>query len=52
MSIAHRVLAGFCLAMLFSTLSVAQAPSGDTDITLLNVNESLTGEAGLCAAKL
>jgi hypothetical protein len=48
MSIAHRVLAGFCLAMLFSTLSVAQAPSGDTDITRLNVNESLTGWKPVC----
>lgn len=48
MSRAQRVFAGFYLAVLLCTFSVAQVPFDDTNITRLNVDDSLNGWKPVC----
>jgi hypothetical protein len=44
----HRVLAGFYIAVFFSVAAAAQVPFDDTNITRLNVNDSMTGWKPVC----
>jgi hypothetical protein len=49
MSIVHRVLAGFCFALLFSALSVAQMSPNAEEVSKRNIDNSMRGWNPVCA---
>ena len=48
MNFANKVLAAFCLVLLFSTLAVSQMPFEAAGVTRLNVDESMNGWKPVC----
>src|ERR1700721_3349238 len=48
MKFANKVLAAFCLVLLFSTLTVAQMPFETGWVSRLNVDESMNGWKPVC----